>query len=422
MSDVIIIGGGPGGAAMGCYLSKAGISNTIIEQAIHPRPHVGESMVTASTLVFQDLDFMDKFHQAGFVKKFGAAWHPPTSKGEFDISFDEFPQEGIYIDYTYHVDRSKFDLMLLKHAEELGSKIYQGVRVKKVLFEGDQACGVQVRIGDQDVDLSAKLVVDASGRGTVLGRQLKLKKKDPIFNQSAVHAWFENVDRGENPETADYIHIYFLPVERGWSWQIPITDTITSMGVVMEKSVYRESNMSIEDFFQCHVESCPDLARAMRNAKPVNELKTEGDYSYSMERFVGNGFVMVGDAARFVDPIFSSGVSVALFSAKFASETIQHAFEIEDFSEATLQPYEEKLRGGVEIWYEFIRLYYKLMHVFTYFIQNKKHRLQVLRLLQGQVYDRRNAEVLDEMRNLIEAAENSEQHIFKKYLTAMPID
>ena len=373
MSDVIIIGGGPGGSAMGCYLSKAGISNTIIEQAIHPRPHVGESMVTASVLVFEELGIMEKLHNAGFVKKFGASWHPPMSKGEFDISFDEFPQEGIDIDYTYHVDRSKFDLMLLKHAESLGSKIYQGVRVNKVLFEDGFARGVQVRMGDQDVDLPARLVVDASGRATVLGRQLKLKKKDAIFNQSAVHAWFEGVNRGENECTADYIHIYFLPVERGWSWQIPITDTITSVGVVMEKAVFQESILTLEDFFQSHVESSPDLSRAMRKATRVNELKTEGDYSYSMEKFVGNGFVLVGDAARFVDPIFSSGVSVALFSAKFAAKQIQYAFEIGDFSEATLRPYEEKLRSGVEIWYEFIRLYYKLMHVFTYFIQHKSY-------------------------------------------------
>ncbi len=421
MNDVIIIGGGPAGSALGCYLSKAGIRNTIIEQAIHPRPHVGESMVTASTLIFQELDFMDKLHEVGFVKKFGAAWHPPNKRGEFDIAFNEFPQEGIDLDYTYHVDRSKFDLMLLKHAESLGSQIYQGVRVHKVLFEDGYACGVRCRLGDRDVDLPARLVVDASGRGTLLGRQLKLKKSDPLFNQCAVHAWFEGVERGSSG-TADYIHLYFLPVERGWSWQIPITETITSMGIVMEREVFRQSDLDLETFFHTHVQSSPDLAHAMRHARPVNELKTEGDYSYSMEKFVGNGFLLVGDAARFVDPIFSSGVSVAMFSAKFASEAIRHAVEIDDFSEATLRPYEQKVRTGVEIWYEFIRLYYKLMHVFTYFIQNKKHRLQVLRLLQGQVYDRNGAPVLDEMREFIRAVESAESHIFKPYLTSMPID
>jgi flavin-dependent dehydrogenase len=236
-----------------------------------------------------------------------------------------------------------------------------------------------------------------------------------------VHAWFENVDRGSE-HTGDFIHVYFLPVERGWVWQIPITPQITSVGVVAEKEVFKKSNMDIENYFQTHVQFSPDLARAMRQARRINDFKTEGDYSYKMQKLVGNGYLMVGDAARFVDPIFSSGVSVAAHSAKFASERIKYAFENNDFSEAALKPYEEKLRRGVDIWYEFIRLYYKLLPLFTYFIQSKEHRLAVLRLLQGEVYDRQEVPVLAAMRKFIEAAEKSDNSIFKKQLTDIPID
>ena len=187
MSDVIIIGGGPAGSALGCYLSKAGISNTIIEKAIHPRPHVGESMVTSSTRIFEDIDFLETMEREKFVKKYGATWHAPSNRGAFSIEFGEYPQKDIEQDYTYHVDRAKFDLLLLKHAETLGSRVYQGVVARKILFDQDRATGVRVTIEGQDIDLHSKIVVDASGRRTLLGQQLKLKKKDPLlptFSQS----------------------------------------------------------------------------------------------------------------------------------------------------------------------------------------------------------------------------------------------
>ena len=427
MSDVIIIGGGPAGSAMGSYLSMKGIDNMIIEQAIHPRPHVGESMVTSSTRIFEEIGFLPKMEEAGFPHKYGAAWHPIVNgdvavhtSTEASIEFREFPQQGIDQEYTYHVDRSKFDLMLLKHAEELGSQVYQGVKVTRVNFKDRRAVGVRARVGDQELDLSAKVVVDATGRNTLLGRQLRLKKNDPIFDQYAVHAWFENVSR-EGP-TGDFIHIYFLPVERGWAWQIPITDNVTSIGIVTERDVFRQAATDLETFFNTYVESNDDLAQALCAARRVNELKVEGDYSYSMERFVGDGFLLIGDAARFVDPIFSSGVSVALYSAKFAAERIHEAFARNDFSAALFKPYEERLRAGVEIWYEFICLYYKLLPLFTYFIQSRKYRLQVLRLLQGDVFDRSQVPVLDAMRKFIETVENSENHLFRSQLSNIPLE
>jgi FADH2 O2-dependent halogenase len=420
MNDVIIIGGGPAGSALGAYLSKAGINNLIIEGAVHPRAHVGESMVTSSTRVFKDIGFLEVLERERFIHKYGASWHAPNGH-EFAIEFAEFPQEGIGQDYTYHVDRSKLDLLMLKHAEQLGTKIYQGVRVKRVLFDGDRANGVRVAIGDKEVDLSARMIVDASGRQTLLGNQLKIKVKDPIFDQYAVHAWYTGVDRG-GEHTADFIHIYFLKVERGWVWQIPITPEITSMGVVADKAVYRESHKDLESYFNTHVITNPDLENAMRNATRINDFKTEGDYSYSLSKFVGNGFMCIGDAARFVDPIFSSGVSVALYGAKYSSERIRYAFETGDFSEEALKPFETRVRGGVGVWYEFIRLYYKLLPLFTHFIQSKEHRLEVLRLLQGEVYDRKDVPVLDAMRTYIEAVEKSDNHLMKKALTNISID
>jgi FADH2 O2-dependent halogenase len=229
------------------------------------------------------------------------------------------------------------------------------------------------------------------------------------------------VDRGAE-KTADDIHIYFLPIERGWVWQIPITDEITSLGVVVEKEKVKEAHLDLEEFFQTQIHTNNNLVRAMSNAERISEFKTDGDYSYSMKKFVGDGYLLVGDAARFVDPIFSSGVSVALHSAKFASEHIAHALELNDFREEVFMPYECKLRKGVELWYEFIRLYYKLLPLFTYFIQISEYREQVHRLLQGEVFNREEVPVLQAMRDYIDAVERTDKHIFKKQLSNIPVN
>jgi FADH2 O2-dependent halogenase len=405
---------------MGSYLSKAGIKNLILEGHNQPRPHVGESLVLSTMRVFTELNLLDTMDKAGFPKKYGASWRDFSGK-EQALHFSEFRQEGIDRDHTYHVDRGKFDLLLLKHAQSLGSEVHQGVQVKRVNFVDDKAVGVRAKFAGQEIDIPSRIVVDASGRQTLLGRQLALKQNDPIFNQYAVHAWFENVQRGDDPKTADYIHIYFLPVKRGWAWQIPITDRITSVGVVAEREVFQQFKSESERYFDTYVQSNKGLAQAMDNAVRVNEFKTEGDYSYILDKFCGNGFLMVGDAARFVDPIFSSGVSVAMHSARFGAETIRAALESGDLSEEALKPYERTLRGGVEIWYEFIRLYYKLLPLFTLFIQSE-YRVEILRLLQGEVFNRQDVRVLDVMRRYIDVVEKNENHVFRGQLSDIPIE
>lgn len=410
--DVVIIGGGPAGSAVGSYLSRAGISNVLFEAAIHPRPHVGESLVTSTTRIFDELDFLQTMEREGFVRKYGAAWHPPQKRGSLAIKFAEFPQEGIHQDYTYHVDRARFDLLLLKHAEQLGTKVYQGTPVKRVLFDDQGACGVEVEVAGQLIEVPAKIVVDASGRRTLLGNQARLKEPDRNFNQFAVHAWFEGVDRGK-PDDREDIHIHFLPVKRGWVWQIPISETVTSIGAVAEKEVFAKGKGDHGAWFHELCESAPDIAKAMQNARQVTDFSVEGDYSYTMTDYCGDGFVLVGDAARFVDPIFSSGVSVALYSAKFASEAIVSALAAghQRVSKEQLRSYHERLKKGTTVWYEFITLYYKLLPMFTLFIKKSQYRLQVLQLLQGEVFDRESVPVLDAMRKFVNAVEEAPDHM-----------
>jgi 1H-pyrrole-2-carbonyl-[peptidyl-carrier protein] chlorinase len=424
--DVIVIGGGPAGAAMGAYLGKAGVKCAVLERELFPRPHVGESLVPSSTRVFKDLNFIDKLEEAKFPHKYGASWSSDPLKrgyavdwngldsdGHADIRFDERPQAGVDRNYTYHVDRGKFDLLLLHHAHELGAEVYEGVRVTQVLFPEGEDAVVKFTMGRKELSLTAHVVVDASGRHTMLGSQMKLKVKDPVFDQYAIHTWFDGFDRGAmaaKKDFAEYIHIHFLPITNTWVWQIPISDRTTSVGVVTQKSNFAKSRESRERFFWECLGSRPALLAAATQAKQVHALKDEGDYSYAMTQICGDRFLLVGDAARFVDPIFSTGVSIALNSARFASRDLVAALEKGDYSRGSFSTYETTIRRGTKNWYEFIRVYYRLNVLFTYFIRDSRYRLDVLKLLQGDVYDEDEPEVLTKMREMVSAVETDDAH------------
>jgi FADH2 O2-dependent halogenase len=433
--DVAVIGGGPAGSTMASYLAKAGLSVAVFEAENFPREHVGESLVPATTPVLLEIGAMEKIEAAGFPRKFGAAW---TSAEERDIShmgfrglthdfraaeilFNERDQDGVDRDHTFHVDRGKFDHILLKHAEELGAKVYQGVRVGKVDFDGETPV-VEVRIGGRQAHIPVRMVVDASGRQTRLGNQLKVKIPDPVFNQYAVHTWFDNLDRkalAVDKDQADYIFIHFLPVTDTWVWQIPITETITSIGVVSQKTRFQEYGGDREKFFWDTVASRPELLDVLKNADQIRPLKTEGDYSYGMKQIAGDNYVLIGDAARFVDPIFSSGVSVALNSARLAAADIIAAAAAGDFKHERFAAYENKLRKAVGYWYQFIGIYYRLNILFTAFVQDDRYRLDVLKMLQGDVYEDEEPKALAAMREIVEAVENDPTHLWHPYLGSL---
>lgn len=424
--DVVVIGGGPAGAAAAAYLSQAGLDCVLLERELFPRPHVGESLVPAATRVFRELDLLEHLDGAGFPRKYGAVWTSSSDSPVYShdwqglevdsqvaVRFEERQQPGVERNYTYHVDRGKFDLILLQHAHRLGARVYEGVRADRVDFSDDLFPKVHFSIGRKKTWIRARMVVDASGRRTLLGNQLRLKVQDPVFDQYALHTWFEGYDRrllSQEEGMEDYIFVHFLPVSNSWIWQIPITDSVTSIGVVTQKKHFAKSRQSRERFFWKCIETRPDLAEGLRKADQIRPLKEEGDYSYAMQRICGDRFVLIGDAARFVDPIFSSGVSIALNSARLASLDILAAAEVGDFSSERFQKFTTTVGRGIRNWYEFISLYYRLNVLYTAFLMDPRYRLQILKLLQGDVYDEEEPEVLRQMRNLVTAVEEKESH------------
>jgi flavin-dependent dehydrogenase len=413
--DVGIIGGGPAGSSLGAYLAKAGLRCIIFEKEKFPRPHVGESLVPSSTRVFRELDFLPTMEKYRFPHKYGAVWTSARSDRTYDHDW-----EGINIQ---EADIRFEERDQLEHAASLGATARQNVGVSHVNFDEKRPI-----IGLSDgSSVRVRMVADASGRNTVLAKQLDLKVMDKVFDQLAVHSWFEGYRRlsafsKKEGRYGDYIYVHFLPISNSWVWQIPITETITSIGVVSQKKHFVRSLSELEGFFWKSVESRPELHDGLKQSKQLRPFKAEGDYSYAAKQIAGDRFVLVGDAGRFVDPIFSTGVSIALNSSRFASRDIIAACAADDFRKERFSTYETTIRRGTNNWYNFITVYYRLNVLFTKFVNDPKYRLDVLKLLQGDVYDEQPPEVLDKMRAIVTGVENNPRHILHGLLGDLTAD
>ena len=412
-AEVIIVGGGPASSVLGIYLGRAGIEHLIIDKACHPRPHVGESLVCASTRMLNEIDFLPVMQRERFNVKRGVSWSPwfDTEPVEFDLrGFND-------VDYAYHVERAKFDDLLLQHAREHGSQVLTGVQVEGVDFDRQGAAtGIRAKAGESRLTLKSRLVVDATGRQALLGRQLQLMKPDPEFRQFAVHGWFTGVERGKNG-AAHFTHIHLLPIRRGWAWQIPLSNEVDSIGVVTDRAHFVKAGEDVEQFVQWATGLNPILAQRLKKAVSLREFHRDGNYSYQMDRLVGNGWLLIGDAAFFVDPIFASGVSVAMHSAKFAAETIVQALAANDVSASALSGHEQKLRAAAERLQDLVRLFYQVSPIFGRVVKESDNCLNVLRLCEGEIYDASATETLTRLRSDVDAIHNTPDHPLRKFLS-----
>lgn len=386
-ADVVIVGGGPAGSTIGTLLGMKGHSCLILERDIHPRHHVGESLTPSVNFVLDKMEFLPKMERAGFVHKPGAAWTAPRSPvGKFiSISLAEFPPPGAVQDYSYNVERDEFDALLLRHAAEHGAKVLQGVRAREVLFEGDRAVGVRVQVLDGHVlDLRSRIVVDATGRGAMLGNQLGIRRKDPNFDQYSVFSWFTGLEPVP-PGYEGYLFLHFMDVEQAWAWQIPLRRGVTSVGLVVDKSMFLKNGQSKDGFLRDMVSRNKTLALWMQNAERILPWSVDPDYSYYNERFFGDGWLMIGDAVRFVDPIFSSGCDIAMFCAAYAADAV-HGALADGREQEAFEQYAKTITDGVSIWYALIQQFYRIKLLFTRHLLNPRFREDIVRTLQGNLY------------------------------------
>ena len=381
--DVAVIGGGPGGAALATLLAKRGHRCVILEQASFPRYHIGESLVPHTYGVFKRLGLLEKLKQSSFPVKHSVRFVSPNGKESTLFYFSEtIPDEGAQ---TWQVERSEFDQMMLDHARENQVTVKQGASVEKVLFENDQAKGITIQVGSQREDISARVVVDASGRATVIGRQLNLKTSVPGLNKASLWGYYRGGERLPGIDAGETT-LMLLP-SGGWFWYIPLPDDLISAGIVAEpSSLFPHSGQTPEEVFESEISKCPAVLGRLENATRVGPVRGLERLAYFNSQTCGDGWVMIGDARAFLDPIYSSGLFLALGSAECAAECIDSALAANDVSSERLGAFEPALGRGVETVRALIYAFYDPNFSFQEFLQRfPEQRRHLIDCLVGDV-------------------------------------
>jgi len=315
--DILIIGGGPAGATAATLLAEKGRHVILLEKDSHPRFHIGESLLPLNLRIFETLGVADRMAEIG-VHKPGARFVSDEHGSHTAFSF----AAGLNQDYTYayQVRRSQFDEVLFTRAREAGADAREGVRVLDVAL--DARAGHRVTARDRDDVIHAfrpRFVIDASGRDTLLANSMGSKARNPRNNTAAIYGHFRGVTPfGEEAEEDGNITIHLF--DAGWFWMIPLPDGVMSVGVVSNPDFFKRRRGDVRDFFLATLRAVPSVARRIEGAELVSDVTTTGNYSYASKVMQGDGWLMAGDAYAFLDPVFSSGVLLAMASAEMGAE------------------------------------------------------------------------------------------------------
>ena len=369
--DVAIIGGGPAGSTAATLLAKASRRVIVLEREKFPRFHIGESLLPFSTQAFDRLGVREKLDRT-FLPKFGG--EIVAACGTKGVKF--YFKDGFRTrrDRAYQVTRSEFDKLLLEHSRENGAEVREETEVKKIAFEEDRVkIDIETSDGARSI-IESRYLLDCSGRQTTLGNFFKLKKSYDHLQKFSVFAHYENVDRAQGIDGT------LIRMVRGldrWFWMIPLTPTRMSIGVVMDTTTYRAMKLPAEAALEKCIGEQPMVLERMTRAERVSPVYSAGDYSYRNARLFGDRWLLAGDAAGFIDPVFSSGVFLAIMSAEKAADALDEILNDESKKRRLFKDYSRRVNYVMDVYLTFVTSWYRRSKEFMEVFLNPTETLQL---------------------------------------------
>ena len=396
--EVVVLGGGPAGSTAATLLAQAGHSVRLYEREKHPRFHIGESFMPDTYWVLRRLGMLDKMKASQFVNKYSVQFVTDTGKESQPFYF--FENNPHECSQTWQVLRSEFDHLLLHNAREHGVDVREETRVMDVAFDGDRQTGVTVRAKDgTEETVAPRVVVDATGQSSVIANRLKLRKGDPKLRKATVWSYFKGAKREPGKLDEGATLVLQLAQKKGWFWYIPQHEDVISVGVVadMDYIFKPDDRADLEAIFWREVENCPAVKSRLEGSERVAEYRTTKDFSYRASRAAGDGWVLVGDAFGFLDPIYSSGLQLAFRSGSMAADAVIDGLKANDLSGAKLGAWAADYVAGMDRVRKLVYAYYDGFS-FGRFVSRYPHmKRHITDLLIGDVFKTALDEVWEPM-------------------------
>jgi geranylgeranyl reductase family protein len=385
--DVVVVGGGPAGSAAASILAREGRKVVLFEKEQFPRHHIGESLMTDTYWTFQRMGFLEKLRASPFVRKYSVQFANPAGKESRPFYFFEANHHESAV--TWQVTRAVFDQMLIEHAQDQGATVHQRTPVKQVLFDGDRARGVEVQMQDGSLQkFFAPVIVDATGQSAILSNKFRWRMRDPKLKKAVLYSYFKGAHREPDLNGGATLVLRTAPGSNGWFWYIPLENDITSVGIVADPEyLVKGRGQDLAKIYHEEIEKCETCRRRVSGAERVDKIYSILDYSYRSKHCAGNGFMLIGDAYGFLDPIYSSGVLLALKMAELAADAIHDAFKHQDFSAERLGQFQAKLDKGIESMRKLVYAFYSEGFSFSQFLKKyPAQRVNIINLLIGDVF------------------------------------